>query len=74
MFTVPLTRLHAILEECNNQGHTTQLLCGQSALAPGQCSEHYSVAFYDKLSFSFDNRTHTGFTFLSYTVQFRIIS
>ena len=31
-------------------GHTTQLLCGYSALAPGLGSEHYLVAFYDKLS------------------------
>ena len=31
-------------------GHITQLLCGQSTLALGQGSEHYLVAFYDKLS------------------------
>ena len=31
-------------------GHTAQLLCGQSAPAPGQGSEHYLVAFYDKLT------------------------
>ena len=29
-------------------GHTTELLCGQSALAPSKGSEHYLVAFYDK--------------------------
>ena len=34
----------------NHLGHTTQLLCVQSALTSGQGSEHFLVTFYDKLS------------------------
>ena len=34
----------------NHLGHTTQLLCGQSALTNGQGSERFLVDFYDKLS------------------------
>ena len=50
----------------NHLGHTTQLLCGQSALTTGQGSERSLVAFYDKLSaaaglfFSLTPGTHTG--------------
>ena len=33
----------------NHLGHATQLLYGQSALVPDQDTEHYLVAFYDKL-------------------------
>ena len=36
----------------NHLGHTTQLLCGQSALTNGQGSERFLVAFYNKLSAS----------------------
>ena len=52
----------------NHLGHTTQLLCGQSALTTGQGSEHFLVAFYDKLSataglfFSLTPGTRTGIT------------
>ena len=34
----------------NHLVHITQLLCGQSTLTNGQGSEHFLVAFYDKLS------------------------
>ena len=50
----------------NHLGHTTQLLCGQSTLTNGQGSEHFLVAFYDKLSataglfFSLTPGTRTG--------------
>ena len=50
----------------NHLGHTTQLLCGQSALTTGQGSERSLVAFYDKLSaaaglfFSLTPGTRTG--------------
>ena len=50
----------------NHLGHTTQLLCGQSTLTTGQGSEHFVVAFYDKLSataglfFSLTPGTRTG--------------
>ena len=47
--TTPVCQ-HARVIPFNHLGHTTQLLCGQSALAPGQGSEHYLVAFYDKHS------------------------
>ena len=54
----------------NHLGHTSQLLCGQSALTTGQGSERYLVAFYDKLSataglfFSLTAGTRTGLLFL----------
>ena len=40
---------HARVTPFHHLGHTTQLLCGQGALAPSQGCEHL-VAFDDKLS------------------------
>ena len=34
----------------NHLGHTTQLLCGQSALTNSQGPGRFLVTFYDKLS------------------------
>ena len=36
----------AMVTPINHMEHTTQLLCGQSALTTKQGSEHFLVAFY----------------------------